>query len=85
MWYRVLGVLSASGGRSVLFEGSAMALKEQFPVASFPRPLNGHLEDILGGRGGTLIYFLEEAQIDVRSKSPPDWKITTADPRFART
>lgn len=80
--YRLSALLTASGERPVIFEGSVVELTKQFPVEFFPVPLNGHVEDILGGRGGTLLYRLERANVDMFRKEPPTWQLATDDPRF---
>ncbi len=68
--------------RPVLFVGSAEELAKQFPVEKFPTPLNCHIEDIFGGRSGTAIYRLEQAEVALVGNSPPNWELATEDPRF---
>ena len=80
--YRLSAVLTASGERPVIFEGSVTELTKQFPAEFFPVPLNSHVEDILGGRGGTLLYRLEQADVELWPKEPQKWQLATDDPRF---
>lgn len=88
--YRLSVFLTATCTRIVEVEGLAATLLEKYPVKLYPHPFTRRAgekkgrepEDILFGRGGSILYCLEQADVELFQKEPPKWELATHDPRF---
>lgn len=82
MQYRVMGLLTNSlEVVSVLPSASLDELKLTFPLDEYPRTIQGYVDDIRFGRGGTIMYSLFERKRSWSSRAP-EWERAKDDPRL---